>query len=397
MREARPQNLEVTALPNPADVVITPCEVNELHGTGTLLFRIFRDWSSIVSLRTTDFYDIPQNFGAVNFCVPISDHASQQEATSWLNWCLGKTSVRRVICIPYLPADLILAIAVKEQFNAPLCAYIMDDKNVCAEGISDELMKEFFAKSELRLVISPEMREAYERKYGMPFHVVPPLVSEEMIRTEPQPWKNGSSPRRGVLLGNIWGQRWLDWLRELLRDSGHQIDWYCNQKNPRELVFDRAEMEADGIRLLDPVPETALPEILSHYPYALVPSDTLDGQSSPSVEAIAELSLPSRIPTMMASAHLPILVVGHPRTAAAGFVKRFELGSVVPYERKAVLAAIDELLEPSTQSRVRNRAAALSAKFTARGSDEWIWRSLEAGEPCDLIYEELMPRIPGGV
>jgi len=390
MRDGRSANLESTRLPSPADVVITPCEINELHGTGTLLFRIFRDWSSIVSLRTSDFYDEPQKFGAANFCLPMGQD-SPKEIDSWLEWWLAGASIRRVLCIPYLPADPVLAIAVKERFNAPLCTYIMDDKNVCAEGISDASMEELLSKSDLRLVISPEMRTAYERKYRMKFHLMPPLVSEEMVSTEPRAWSNGTNEHRGVLIGNIWGQRWLDWLRETLRSSGHRIDWYCNQKDPRALVFDRAELEADGIRLLDPVPEAALPAILSQYPYALVPSDTLDGQSSPSVEAIAELSLPSRIPFIVATSHLPILVVGHRRTAAARFVERFGLGSVVPYERGAVFAAVEGLMQPATQSLMRNRAAALSAKFSARGSAEWIWRSLEAGEACDRTYEDLMP------
>jgi hypothetical protein len=389
-REGRPANLHVTRLPNPADIVVTPCEVNELHGTGTLLLRIFRDSSSIVSLRTSNFYDLPQTFGAANFCLPLAQ-ASRLEVSSWVKWWLNATSVRRVICLPYLPADPIVGITVKELFNVPLCTYIMDDKNVCTNGIPDSLMEELLAKSDLRLVISPEMREAYEKKYRLKFYLLPPLVSDELLSRTPLHHLNGAKPRRCVLIGNIWGQRWLDLLRNTFRDSGYQIDWYCNQKNPRALSFDRADLEKDGIRLLDPVPEGDLPVILSQYAYAIVPSDTLDGKSPPSVQAIAELSLPSRIPFMLATSHLPIVVLGHPETSAARFVDRFGFGAVVPYEADAVRTALERLSDPEIQSVIRSRAAELSAPFSARGSADWIWRSLEAGEACDLTYEKLMP------
>jgi hypothetical protein len=392
LREGRRMKEKAILLPSSADVVVTPCEVNELHGTGTLLFRIFSDSSSIVSLRSSNFYDVPQVFGAANFCLPLA-RVSRAEIAAWVKWWLAGTSVRRVICFPYLPADPIVALAVREAFNVPLCTYIMDDKNVCAEGISDSLMQELLSKSRLRLVISPEMRLAYTKKYGMKFWLLPPLVPEQMIRRNPVHSSNGNNLRRGVLLGNIWGQRWLDALRAAIRTSGYQVDWYCNHKNPRSLVFDRAEMEQDGIRLLDPVAEADLPAILSKYSYAVVPSDTLDGQSPPSVQAIAELSLPSRIPTILATSHLPILVLGNARTSAGRFVERFQIGAVAAYEADAVRTALDRLLKPESQARIRNRAAALSDSFSAEGSADWIWSSLKAGEACDPTYEELIPYI----
>ncbi len=381
-------------LPSPADVVITPCEVNELHGTGTLLLRMFPDSSSIISLRTSNFYNGTQAFGAAQLCLPLAQ-ASGPEISSWLKWYLAGTSVRRIVTFPYMPADVIVAITVKEMFNVPLCTYVMDDKNVCAEGISDSLMEVLLAKSDLRLVISPEMRSAYEKKYRMKFWLVPPLVPEELIRTNPVQLPEGVDSGRGVLLGNIWGQRWLELLRGTFRGSGYQVDWYCNDKNPSSLIFDRDELEADGIRLRDPIQEPDLPAILSGYAYAVVPSDTLDGQSPSAVRAIAELSLPSRIPTIVATSHLPVLVLGHPTTAAARFVDRFQLGVVVPYDRQAVQAALAGLLTSESQSRIRKRAAALSANFSAASSADWIWRSLEKGEACDLRYENLMPAING--
>jgi hypothetical protein len=381
---------QLAKLPPEADVIVTPCEINDFHGTGTLLLRMFPDSSSIVSLRTTSFYDGEQSFGAAKFCLPLAE-ASRSAISSWLKWYLGGTVVRRILTVPYMPADAALSIATKEMFHAPLCTYIMDDKNVCADGISDELMRELLAKSDLRLVIGPEMREAYEAKYGMKFWVVPPLVPEELLQPAPVPFANGNGIGRGVLLGNIWGQRWLDLLTETFRGSGFHIDWYCNTKNPSGLRYDRAQLERDGVRMMDPVAEANLPGVLAKYQFAVIPSDTLDGRSPASVQAIAELSLPSRIPTVLATSHLPVLVLGHPQTCAARFVDRFDLGAVAPYESAAVRRAIEFLLQHETQATIRERAHALSRSFSAKGSAEWIWRSLAAGEAIDRRYEELMP------
>lgn len=379
-------------IPDPADLVITACEVNESHGTGTLVRRMFPDWSSIVSVRTHNFYDGDQNFGAAAFCLPLAS-GSRVEVSSTVQIYMRGANVRRALCIPYLPGEATVSLALKELHGMPLCTYVMDDKNVAAEGISDELMEELLAKSDLRLVIGPEMRDAYESKYGMKFWVMPPVVSESVIRRSLAAPFSGDAPVRGALLGNIWGQRWLDLLRQTLRGSGLAVDWYCNVKDPKMLNYDRAEMERDGLRMMHPVPEAELPQTLAQYAYALVPTDPLDGISPAPVEAIARYSLPSRIPTLVVTSHLPMLVIGDPSTSAAGFVRRFELGEVVPYEQNAVKSAVGRLLAPQTQQELRARAFNLSPSFSATGSGEWIWRSLENGAPIDMRYEKLLPPV----
>jgi hypothetical protein len=393
MQQGRsPDNVVVHAgdIPDPADLVITACEVNEAHGTGTLVRRMFPDWSSIVSVRTHNFYDEDQKFGAAAFCLPLAS-GSRVEVSSTIRIYMGGSRVRRALCIPYLPGEATVSLALKELHGMPLCTYVMDDKNVAAEGISDELMEELLAKSDLRLVIGPEMREAYEQKYGMKFWVVPPLVSAEVIRTTLTTVPDGAP--RGALLGNIWGQRWLDLLRRTLRDSGLAVDWYCNIKDPKMLNFDRAEMERDGLHFREPVREFELPATLARYSYAVVPTDPLDGLSPAPVEAIARYSLPSRIPTLVVTSQLPMLVVGHGSTSAAGFVRRFRLGEVVPYDPGAVRRAVRSLLEPAAQKEIRGRALAISPSFSAHGSGDWIWRSLEAGAPADMRFETLLPRL----
>ncbi len=385
------EDIDLSSLPDSTDLVITACEVNSLHGTGTLLLRIFPDQKSIISLRAEDFYDGIQDFGNVKLRLPLAK-AARPVISAWLKSSLVGVNVRRIICVPYTPAEATLALAAQDVLGAPLGVYIMDDKNVCADGITDDLMRELLDRARLRLVIGPEMRDAYEEKYGKPFWVMPPVVADHIVKREATPLAPGVDPRRGVLLGNIWGQRWLDMLRQIFRGAGVTIDWYCNQLNPPGLEYDRDELAADGIVQRNPIAEDDLPKVLGEYAFAVVPTDTLDGLSPPSVRAIAELSLPSRMVTMMATSHLPMLVIGSPATCAAGFVQRFDLGTVAPYDRAAVLACVEGLINPDRQTDIRSRAAQLSGYFTAAEASDWIWGSLDAGRPITSTYEDLMPR-----
>ena len=375
-------------LPDPAELIITACEVNERHGTGTLLLRIYTDQTSIISARTGNFYDADQNFGAAQLCLPLAQ-SSRPEIWSWLRWYLTGTKVDNIVVVPYTPAEVTMTLAASEITGAPICTYVMDDKNVCANGIADAAMQELLARSALRLVISPEMRDAYQKKYRMRFLVVPPVVSEAIIQRTASIEAAGDHPRRGALLGNIWGQRWLDTLRDIFRDSDFSLDWFCNEKKPSGLVFDREKLSAQGITQRDPIAELDLPRVLSRYAYAVVPTDTLDGSSPAAVRAIAELSLPSRMVTIMATAQLPMLVIGSEASAAAGFVRRFDLGLVVPYDRHAVEEGIRTLLQDSTQASIRSRAAALAPQFGADGLAEWIRSSTIAGAATTDKYEAL--------
>jgi hypothetical protein len=226
----------------------------------------------------------------------------------------------------------------------------------------------------------------------MRFWVMPPVVADEIVQRSPVPPPAATIPPRCALLGNIWGQRWLELLPQLFRGSGMEVDWYCNQKDPSGLAFDRARLAENGIHLRPPIAELDLPKVLQNYPFAVVPSDPLDGQSPGPVRAIAQLSLPSRMVTLMATSHLPMLVLGSPETCAARFVKRFDLGTVAPYERDAVHAAIHYLMSGAVQASIRARSASLAGYFSARGTADWIWQSIDAGKPVSFIYEELMPK-----
>jgi hypothetical protein len=86
---------------------------------------------------------------------------------------------------------------------------------------------------------------------------------------------------------------------------------------------------------------------------------------------------------------LPMLVIGSERSAAAGFVRRFELGLVVPYHRDAVETGIATLIRPDTQIAIRKRAAALAPRFGADGVADWIRSSTKVKTAATGSYEAL--------
>jgi FkbM family methyltransferase len=377
-------------VPASPTIIITAAEVNRRHGTGVLVSRIFGDTPDIVSIRTHSHYDSEQQFGAASFCLPQNNLSRAEIFFIVYRWLTGATA-RRIVCVPYYPEDLLVALAAKELFNVPLCIYLMDDHNIHGRAIPDALMKEALKKSDLRLAISTEMQHAYQDKYRLKFWLLPPVVSDELVLSEAAlPADDGGGTATGVLVGNIWGQRWLTLLRETIRDSGTKLQWYSNSglQVPAWLDLKIEELAQDGIVIHEALPEAELAEVLRKSSFAVVPSGTLDDTDDSM--AIARLSLPTRVPFILASSNTPIIVIGSHRTASARFVKRFQLGTVCDYEPGSYREAVGQVTAPDAQLAMRQSACAMARTFAARGAAEWVWRSLELGEPCDMKYERLM-------
>lgn len=374
------------------DVIITPNEVNRRHGTGTILINIFSEDKNIFSLRCANHYDSEHEFGCLNRCLSIADKSRAEIFTEMLSVFQGIIP-QRVICVPFHPEELYAAIAIKELFDVPLCTYIMDDNNLYTQGnrpISPELMKETLEKSVLRLAISPELKRAYEQQYGLKFWLLPPLVDKEIVKIQNPLDSETKRENRGILVGNIWSQKYLDIFRETVRKTGVSIDWYCNNyDNPRWLTFDREELKSDGITIYPPLKESELVEKLKNYSFAVIPSGKLD--ESDNIQNIARLSLPSRIPFILASSQTPFLVLGNAETAAARFVQRFEVGFVCDYKSENFQKVVNHLSLPDVQKKLRQNAANIAELFSAKDMDKWLWESLEQGQPTDLKFEKLMP------
>src|ERR1035437_6109916 len=165
-----------------ADAIVSHIEVNENHGVGVLLARLFSQYDNIVSIRSKDFYEGRQTFGAVHICISHGNAPRDEVFWKVVEGLRGST-VKRVLCVPYFPDDALNAIALKELFGVPLCTFLMDDQNLAADGIPDSLMRELLAKSALRMAISPELYEGYGLKYGYKMSFMPPLVSTRFILT----------------------------------------------------------------------------------------------------------------------------------------------------------------------------------------------------------------------
>ena len=149
-----PQSAKEISLPRAAmtgaDVIITPNEANERHGIGILVERFFGGMPNTLSIRSQDSFGGEQKFGTHQLRVSHAGLA-RWESYELLLKVLNGSTVRRVVCIPFFADDLITAICLRELFGCPLCIYVMDDNNIGAHGIPNDLFAEALWRASLRL------------------------------------------------------------------------------------------------------------------------------------------------------------------------------------------------------------------------------------------------------
>ena len=400
--------------PQTDTVVVSSVEINSRHGTGLLIQYMFEDFTGIATVASRSCYDGDRVRSAVHHDLPNGELARHEIYEYVLSWFRGSPP-KRAYVVPFFKTDLIIAIALKDLFGTQICIHFMDDNNIYDDEIPDHIMAESLAKSDLLLAISSEMRIAYEQRYGQKFYVLPPIVPDslllrnvdteapnagEFVRKEKFHQKaieflkrtlavkrGKSATPRGILIGNVWDQKWLDMLRNSVRDSGYEVDWYSNNPDAVWLNQQTKDLAKDGIHLRDALWGDELVAELRRRPYAVMPSGTL-GKDEPR-ESIARLSLPSRIPFVLSAAQLPIVVLGSKETVAARFVERFQLGETVDYDGQQFRQAVASLLKPDTQKAIRNRAGRIAQHFSAKGLDKWLWESVNQGQPVDDRFEDL--------
>lgn len=372
-------------LSQPTDVVVTHIEVNDKHGVGVLTLALFGPGADVISVRSQDHFGGQQGFGREH--MRLAHGGSRSAAYANVLAAFRRVRLGRVLCAPYYPDDVLSAIALKDAFDVPLCTYLMDDQNVFSHGIPDGLMRELLAKSDLRLAISPQLRTAYERKYGGRFWFLPPTVPGKLVQASPVvPALEGLRARNGVVLGNVWSKQWLTLLASTVRESGIQVDWYCSSGHAHGVSVD--QLASDGIHMRGRVDDETLVATLRERPFVIVPSGILDGSDDRAF--IAQLSLPSRIVYVLATSNTPIVVLGHEQTAAARFVARCGIGFSIPYDGASLRRAVESLADPAAQWRLRHAAAQMADGFRADGVAEWIWRSLDARAPVDDRFERII-------
>ena len=367
-----PNSSELVVPPNrfrDALVFITPNEINALHGTGVILRNVFSDRNDSLSIRSSDLYKGHEPF--VAYAIRFNHRGLERsESFRQLLQALRGNTFSDIICVPYLPDDLISAIVVKEAYNARLCVYIMDDNCLETGAISKGLMHETLKKADLRLAISEEMQSAYETAFNLPFQVQMPCVEPALFKTRSRAVDRAKArDARAVLVGNIWDNRLVDQLAGAVTAAGIQVDWYGNH-DAAWLEVNSADLTRKGVHLCGFLPEQELAAKLENYTLALIPSGTLD-EHDPRPN-IALYSLPTRIPFLLAAGNLPIVVLGSPEGAAARFVVKTGVGVACPYDGATLRETIRRITEPEMYGRLRSAAADVAGRFSAAGIGEKI-------------------------
>ena len=372
--------------------VITTCEVNENHGTGATVMRIVGSTPNVLSIRSMDLYGGNHDFGQVSVRLTHRDR-SKPEAVQNTIAALAGHNVRQIYCVPYVPDDLVTAIAVHDVYKAPLAAHIMDDQNISIPNIPDDLMGEFLTKCSLVLVTCPELQRAYETKFGVRCWLLPSLVADHLISTS-QPTRESAcgAPSVGALLGSISSQSSFDRLWATVSGAQVQLDWYngsvhaFDDSKYRSLNDDSHGTQPIGIRPCGLLPEQQLAETLKRYSYLVAPTGRLDD-----VDDNPRLW---RILFAVAAANLPVITLGDPTTSAADFVRRFDVGVNCPYEGGCLRRAVEGLISAPAQARLRHNATLIAPRLSLKGVSDWLWASIDLGEPLDSRFEELLPRTP---
>lgn len=408
------------SFPACSKVVVAPCEINSRHGTGLLIQYLMEDFDQLATVNSYHCYNGDRVTSKVHHCLPDYKGMSRQEIYDQMVAWFGSAPPTEAYVIPYFSSDFLIATALKDLFKTKVCLHVMDD-NCLYGSVSTEVVQEAIDKCDLLLTISPEMRQKYEQWFGKKAYMLPPIVPQQLIPSQvlnypaeasppasvgkpfwkrliprwgrQKPASSLSSQERGILIGNVWDSAWLEMLRQTIRTSGLQIDWYANNPNAVWHDVSRDQLKEDGIHLHDSLWGADLVAEMRKRPYAIMPTGALGGEGTK--ESIARLSLPSRVPFMVATAHLPVIVLGSAETAAARFLKRFDLGLSSDYEGSSFRAAVQELMQPGRQAAIRSKAHALASKFSSQGLQQWMWDSLRCGQPIDERFEDLFDPLPG--
>jgi hypothetical protein len=383
LKEPRPTATK--PVPNQgATLVITHAELSSRHGTGALLVRILRDEDNLIAFYSQEFFkthDIEAGAVRINHS-RLTLGAGRRHIQRLLR---GKT-IRRILCVPFYKDDVHSALIAHAATGAPMALYLMDDQNIHVKGIPDKLMRNLIDQAGICFAISPALCAAYEEKYQRKFWFVPPVADPEHFVTPGFEFKPNSPPR-GILIGNLWSSQTLNQFCDAIRISGFQIDWYGNAGKPF-VDLDPVTLAKQAIVLHFHVPENILIQNARTADFAVIPAGTLDG--SDTHDWLARASLPSRIVYLLATANVPMIVMGHRETAAARFVIDLDLGTVCDYSAAGFQKAVALVTGKETSSAIRNRARALSPKFSCQGLAGWIWDSLSEGRPIDNRFQGLL-------
>jgi FkbM family methyltransferase len=369
------------------DLVISPNEISFAHGTGVLLSRLLENRTDLIAMRSLTTYGGNQRIMAqATFALPggMTDRgAIFAQVGKWLKGY----KIRSILCAPYFETDLMLAIAAQSISGAPLGLWIMDDNCLRNNGISRTIMAEGISRAEALFAISPQLKRIYQNEFQRPFAVLPPLVAPTMIRSKPSPSAKGDAI---VMIGNVWSVQWLENTSLCVEAAGLKVKWYASNPELWTGSLSRSTLMARGIEIVEGDDPAVVQDAVINAVAVLVPSDA--GNSVGHEAALGEMSLPTRIPFIVASAGTPIIVLGRPETAAAEFVTRFQIGHVIAYDSEALKKSVANLSVAAEQNVIRMRSAQLAEQLSFEGAHDFVFKTIRDGGrwPSDR-YEKLFP------
>lgn len=366
------EELQISLRPSePEDLVICHNEISDRHGVGALLKKLLTDrerWSSIRT--TTHFEAMGSTRKAVEIPPLVNEEAPCLSTYYRLALELRDRQINQILCVPYSQDEALRGIAAARMTGAPLVVYLMDDQNIYADGIHDDLMRELLTLAHRRFAICHEMSEAYEQKYGIAIETLYPAVALAETIAFDGLAEHRALEDRGVLIGNLWTSDWIRRFAKLLHKTGMEADWYGNAAGRFRQVSDE-ELEAAGLHLRGFLPQKQMAATLRQYGYALVP--TASGETDPSHRWMARLSFPSKIMTLLFSGGLPVLVFADEENPASRFIRESGLGLVVPYETNAFTEAVKQLRDSAWLTIFYDRLRERSEDFSLARADAAIW------------------------
>jgi FkbM family methyltransferase len=386
--EAFEQHLSSVFSPRDLSVVLTPNEINNAHGTGILAYRLMRELAHVAVLRSHTHYDNTCLLDGPDVVLPAT-LTSRADVYRFASRAFKPGQLKQIVCIPWHPKELHLAIAIKNIHQCPFVLYIMDDNCLFTKnGISKSLMVEAMEAADIIFAISPEMQIEYQNAFRHKIWILPPLLESSLLLPEGYTPAEPNNRRHGVVVGNIWHQASLDLFCDALGGSGITVDWYCNTVSPGWLSLDKSRLSEIGITFREALPEAQLVEVLREASFAILPSSPLTDNDP--TQNIGRLSLPSRVPFIASSSAAPIIVLGSEKTSAGAFVKHFEVGVVADYTSSALVAAVEKVSAPEFRRHVAKQAATIGSAFSAKGMGEWITAAAANGALTDTRFEDML-------
>jgi hypothetical protein len=383
LQENKTESGPAKAILDGATLVITHAELSSRHGTGALLLKLLRHEPSLAVFHSKHFFKT-HDIEVPAFHV-VHSGSQLQRGHRLVRSLLGHKQIRRILCVPFYEDEVQTALVAQVCTGAPLALYIMDDQNIHVHEIPDEPLGRLIQQANICVAISPALCAAYQAKYQRRFWLAPPTADPDLF-VPPDYRFEVKHPPRGILVGNLWSSHTLGRFRETIRVSGLQIDWCGNAGKPF-IALDPNELSKEGIFLRSHLPEPSLIELARAVDFAVIPAGTLNG--SDTHEWLARASLPSRIVYLMATTNLPMIVMGHPETAAARFVTDLGLGTVCDYTADSFQSAVSRVTDPLVSAKIRQRARSLSPTFSTKELVSWLWESMDRGQAFDDRFEQL--------